>query len=153
MPPSFKALHLLQGTLGEDLARAVGEMATPPDEIAISIEMSERLLPKIVSAFRFKSLTVDGTIIPIVGMFTPKIPPQPLLEMADQVAWRTQRQYKEYNPQHRLMPEFTAVFPRGAHTLDTDSLSVASISGGSDPKWRIDFDESDKLSITLRSQA
>jgi len=150
MPPSINALHILRPMLLEELARAVGDMPVLPDDIVISIEASERLSPKIIGAFPPMSMTVDGRRIPMVGLFTPKLPPKPLLEMADQVAWRAQRQYKEYNPKDEIMPEFVSVFPRNLPHARYKEIRVASISSGSEPRRTLYFDEKDRVSVELK---
>ena len=79
----------------------------------IVIEKSDRLLPKAIDLFPGLKLDVDGKPIPIRGLFSEKMPPQPLLEMCDHVCHRAQRQYK-FHLGCDLLPEFVAVFPRAA---------------------------------------
>lgn len=150
MPGQMNALNILRPILLEELGKAVVDMPTLPSDILLTIERSERLLPKILAAFPPLSVTIDGAPIPMAGLFTPKIPPQPYLEMADQVAWRAQRQYKEYNPKRELMPEFASVFPKGAPHARYREIKVASMSGGSNPKWSVEIDKDERVAARLQ---
>ena len=81
---------------------------------SICLEHAERLMPKIIEAMPGVSLEIDGTEVPVVGLFTHKQASEPLLEIADQLTWRAERQYKDQAPGQERTPEFIAVFPEVA---------------------------------------
>lgn len=147
--PETNALHLLRPLVLQELIEFVGNLPILPDEIVIVIEKSDRLLPKILEVVPGLSLDVDGKKIPIKGLFSPKKPPQPLLEICDHVCHRAQRQYKDLKPDGDLYPEFTAAFPRDASFARYRELEVASYSGGADPRWKISFADNEKASVRL----
>jgi hypothetical protein len=140
--PETNALHLLRPLLMQELIEFVGSLPVLPDDIVIVIEKSDRLLPKVIDVFQGLKLDVDGKPIPIKGLFSEKMPPQPLLEMCDHVCHRAQRQCK-FHLGCDLLPEFVAVFPRDAPFARYKELQVASYSGGKTPRWTISFAEHD----------
>ena len=149
MPPGSNAIDLLRHMLLEDLGRAICERPVLPDDVIIAMELSERVSPKVIRAFPSMSLEVEGAGIPVIGLLTPKIPPSPLLEMADQVAWRGQRQFKEYNPKGDIMPEFASVIPKGLPHARYREIRLASLSGGTNPKWELKFDNQRRVALRM----
>ena len=70
-----------------------------------------------------------------------------MLEIADQLTWRAQRQYKNQAPGKELMPEFVAVFPKGAPYAIYRELRVGTMSGGDEPRWQLSFTDDDLVSV------
>jgi hypothetical protein len=149
LPSNINALKLLHPLMAEELARMIGDLPTLPSDVLICLEHSERLMPKIIEAMPGVSLQIDDTDVPVVGLFTRKEPPEPLLEMADQLTWRAQRQYKDQAPGKELMPEFVAVFPEGAAYAIYRELRVGTMSGGEEPQWQLSFAEDDRVRVRL----
>jgi hypothetical protein len=148
-PPNVDALKLLRPILGEELMQMVGNLPTLPSDILICLEHSERLEPKIMATVPGLSLQVDEEEIPVAGLFTPKLPSNPMLEMADQITWRAQRQFREWASRRHLMPEFVSVFPEGASHAVYREMQVATLSGGEEPRWKLSFTEDDRVSVRL----
>lgn len=130
------ALTMLSHFLGERLLDALGLLTTTPKDIVICFEQSDRLLPKLLEAVPGLSLTVEGREIPCVLQITPKGAGCEHLEMADQVAHRAQRQFRETDGV--LLPEFEAVFPsRRPPYAKFGAMRVAAVKKG---EWEIVFD-------------
>jgi hypothetical protein len=74
-----------------------------------------------------------------VGLFIHKGASEPLFEMAHHLTWHAQRQYKDQAPGNGLMPEFVAMFPRGAPYAIYRELRIGKMSGGQEPHWQLSF--------------
>ena len=75
----------------------------------------------------------------MVGIFIHEGTSEPLLEMADHLTCRAQRQYKDQGPGKVLMPEFVAMFPRGAPYAIYRELRLGKMGGGEEPRWQLSF--------------
>ena len=149
LPSNINALKLLHPLMAEELAHMIGDLPTLPSDVLICLEHSERLIPKIIEAMPGVSLLIDDTDVPVVGLFTHKQSSEPLLEMADQLTWRAQRQYKDHVAGKELMPEFVAVFPERAVYAIYRELRVGTMSGGEEPRWELSFAEDDRVHVRL----
>jgi hypothetical protein len=139
LPSYVNALKLLHPIMTEELARMIGDLPTLPSDVLVCLEHAERLMPKIIEAMPGVSLEIDGIEVPVVGLFTHKQASEPLLEIADQLTWRAQRQYKDQATGQERTPEFVAVFPEGAPYAIYRELRVGTMSGGDEPRWQLSF--------------
>ena len=85
------------------------------------------------------SLEIQDTEVPVAGIFIHKGASEPLLEMADHLTCCAQRQYKDQAPGKEPMPEFVAMFPRGAPYAIYRELRLGKMSGGDEPRWQLSF--------------
>jgi hypothetical protein len=116
--PGMDALKAMRGFLVNEVVDHVAQLPKVPDDIAIVFETSERLSPKIMETFPGLSFTVeapgdvaDGVERQIVTGFTDKAIGLATLEMADQIAYRAQREVRRTLPITNPVPAFQAVFP------------------------------------------
>ena len=123
----------------EELARMIGDLPTLPSDVLVCLEHAERLMPKIIEAMPGVSLEIGGTEVPVVGLFTRQQASEPLLEIADQLTWRAERQYKDQATGQERTPEFIAVFPEGAPYAIYRELRVGTMSGVDEPRWQLSF--------------
>ena len=147
LPSYVNALRLLHPVMVEELARMIGDLPTLPSDVLICLEETELLTPKIIEAMPGISLDIDGTDVPVVGIFIRKGSSEPLLEIADQITWRTQRQYKDRIPGKDLLPEFAAVFPDGAPYAIYRQLRIATTSSREESRWQLNFTDDDFVSM------
>ncbi len=138
-PSTVNALRLLHPLMVDELARMIGDLPTLPSNVLICLEHTELLTPKIIEAMPAISLEIHDAEVPVVGIFIHKGASEPLLEMADHLTWHAQRQYKDKVPGKGLMPEFVAMFPRGAPYAIHRELRIRKISGGQEPHWQLSF--------------
>jgi len=136
-PSSIKVLRLLHPIMVDELARMIGELPTLPSNVLICLEHTELLSPKIIEAMPAISLEVHDNQVPVVGIFIHKGSSEPLLEMADQLTWRAQRQYMDRGPATELMPEFSAAFPEGVPYAIQRELRLAKATAAEG--WRLAF--------------
>ena len=54
---------------------------------------------------------------------------------------QAQQQYKDQAPGKELMPEFVAMFPKGAPYAIYRELRLEKMSGGQEPHWQLSFTE------------
>jgi hypothetical protein len=101
------------------------------------------LTPKIIEAMPAISLEIHGTEVPVAGIFIHEGTSEPLLEMADHLSWRAQRQYKDQAPGKELMPEFVAMFPKGAPYAIYRELRLGKMGGGDELRWQLSFTDDD----------
>jgi len=130
------ALTLLREFLGERLLDALDTLTTTPTDIVICFEQSDRMLPKLLEAVPGLTITIEGKNIPCTLLITPKDAGSEHLEMADQIAHRAQRQFREQGA--LIYPEFEAVFPatKPRHAK-YGAMRIGSVRRG---EWEIMFD-------------
>ena len=138
-PSSVNALKLLHPLMVDELARMIGDLTTVPSNVLICLEHTELLTPRIIEAMPAISLEIHDTEVPVVGTFIHKGASEPLLEMADHLTWHAERQHKDQTPGKELMPEFLAMFPRGAPYAIYRELRLGKMSGGDEPRWQLSF--------------
>jgi hypothetical protein len=143
LPSYVNALKLLHPIMVDELARMIGDLPTLPSNVLICLKHTELLTPKIIEAMPAIVLEIHGTEVPVAGIFIHEGTSEPLLEMADHLAWRAQRQYKDQAPRKELMPEFVAVFPKGAAYAIYRELRLGKMSSGEELQWRVTFTDDD----------
>jgi len=116
--PGVNALGAMRDFLMNEVMEHVSQLPKAPTDVAIVFETSERLSPKIIETFPGLSFTVeapgevaDGEERQIVVGFTDKALGISTLEMADQIAYRAQKEVRRALPITNPAPEFLAVFP------------------------------------------
>jgi hypothetical protein len=142
-PSSVNVLRLLHPLMVDELARMIGDLPTLPSNVLICLEHTELLTPKIIEAMPAISLEIHGTEVPVVGIFIHEGTSEPLLEMVDHLTWRAQRQCKDQAPGNELMPEFVAMFPKGAPYAVYRELRLGKKSGGGEERWQLSFTDDD----------
>lgn len=116
--PGVNALGAMRDFLLNEVIDHVSQLPKVPTDIAIVFETSERLSPKIIETFPGLSFTVEapgdidhGAERQIVTGFTDKSLGLTTLEMADQIAYRAQKEVRRSVPITNPAPDFLAVFP------------------------------------------
>lgn len=130
------ALTMLRDFLGERLLDSLDTLTTTPTDIVICFEQSNRLLPKLLEAVPGIKVSIEDKDIPCTLLITPKDAGSEHLEMADQVAHRAQRQFREKSGS--VYPEFEAVFPASKpRHARYGAMRIASVQRG---EWEIVFE-------------
>ncbi|MEW6018618.1 MAG: hypothetical protein AB1760_11150 [Pseudomonadota bacterium] len=117
--PGLDALRAMQDFLLNELMDHILQLPKLPIDVAVVFEASDRLSPKIMESFPGLSFTVeapgeadDGAERHIVRGFADKSLGLAALEMADQIAYRAQREVRRALPITDPTPEFLAIFPK-----------------------------------------
>lgn len=135
---AYDAITYLIPYLREELMRHIADLPKVPERVAVGFELSDRVTPKLMDQLPGIELSIDDLPVEVFYFFTPKWEGSAVLEMADQVAHRAQRQHKELRSSSGLLPEFMSVFPERSSKALYRMMELKKVEA-TDGSWKVEL--------------